>query len=61
MSVPTLSTIEMPLEEMASEAVDALLRRIDESADLRRRVVFDTALVVRGSTAPPGQEERRSD
>jgi LacI family transcriptional regulator len=56
MSVPTLSTIEMPLEEMASEAVDALLRRIDESTDLRRRVVFDTALVARGSTAPPRPE-----
>lgn len=53
MSMPTLSTIEMPLEDMASEAVDALLRRIDESIDLRRRVVFDTALVVRASTAAP--------
>ena len=50
MSVPTLSTIEMPLEEMACEAVDALLRRIEEATDLRRRVVFDTALIVRDST-----------
>lgn len=54
MSVPTLSTIEMPLEDMASEAVDALLRRIAGAIDLRRRVVFDTALVVRGSTGAPG-------
>lgn len=51
MSSPTLSTIEMPIEDMAGEAVDALLRRIEGSPDLRRRVILDTALIARGSTA----------
>ncbi|WP_404712967.1 LacI family DNA-binding transcriptional regulator [Sphingomonas sp. MMS24-J13] len=52
MSTPTLTTIEMPIEDMASEAVEAVIRRIEGSADLRRRVILDTALVVRGSTGP---------
>lgn len=52
MSTPTLTTIEMPIEDMASEAVEAVIRRIDGSADLRRRVILDTALIIRGSTGP---------
>jgi LacI family transcriptional regulator len=51
MANPPLSSIEMPLEEMAACAVDALLRRIDgASAETVVDVVFDTALIVRAST-----------
>lgn len=48
---PTLTTIEMPVDEMAAEAVDALLRKIDGESDSNRRVVFNVNLVVRESTA----------
>nr|WP_303649726.1 LacI family DNA-binding transcriptional regulator [Asticcacaulis machinosus] len=50
-STPPLTTIEMPVEEMAAEAIDALLRRIDSRAQPRRKVVFETALIVRQSTS----------
>lgn len=52
---PPLSTIEMPVEEMAVEAVDTLLHRIAHPLEARRRVVFNVALVARGSTGPVGQ------
>ncbi|MFV3075570.1 LacI family DNA-binding transcriptional regulator [Niveispirillum fermenti] len=47
---PPLSTIDMPVEEMAVEAVDILLNRIAQRGETRRRVVFNVALVARGST-----------
>jgi LacI family transcriptional regulator len=50
LSTPTLTTIEMPLEEMAGEAIEALLRRIEGRANSRRQVVFSTDLVMRNST-----------
>lgn len=50
---PPLSTIEMPSEEMASEAVEMLLRRIAHPEEPRRRVVFDVGLVDRASVGPP--------
>lgn len=55
MTSPALTTIDMPLGEMAAEAVAALLRRTDEQADLRRKIVFDTALVQRGSVQRPAK------
>lgn len=51
MCAPTLTTIEMPIEDMASEAVEGLLRRIESHADLRRRIILDVYLVERGSSA----------
>ncbi len=51
MANPPLSSIEMPLEDMAAEAVDALLQRID-GLHAPREVVFDTTLIARGSTLP---------
>ncbi len=51
MANPPLSTIEMPLEDMAAEAVDALLQRI-EGMNAPRDAVFETTLIVRGSTLP---------
>ena len=51
MSTPSLTTIEMPIEDMAGEAVEGLLRRLDSNADIRRRVVLDVGLIKRQSTA----------
>lgn len=51
MSSPGLTTIEMPIEDMAGEAVEGLLRRIDSEVDLRRRVILDVSLVERESSA----------
>ncbi len=53
LSVPSLTTIEMPIEDMAAEAVDTLLRRIDGRGHSRRQVVLATTLAERESTAPP--------
>lgn len=47
---PTLTSIEMPVDEMAAEAVDALLRKIDGEGESPRRVVFNVNLVERDST-----------
>lgn len=49
---PPLTTVEIPIEEMAIEAVDAVVRKIETGTDHRRRVILDTKLVVRMSTAP---------
>ena len=49
---PGLSTIEMPVDEMAREAVDAVIRKIDGESDANRRVVFGVSLIKRDSTAP---------
>lgn len=51
---PSLTTIEMPVDEMAAEAVDALLRKIDGENESNRRVVFGVNLIKRESTAPAG-------
>lgn len=53
---PPLSTIEMPVEEMAVEAVETLLHRIAHRGEVLRRVVFNVALVTRGSTGPAGSK-----
>ncbi len=53
LSTPPLTTVEMPIEDMAAEAVETLLRRIDGRMQSRRQVVFGTSLIVRGSTQAP--------
>jgi len=50
MAVPALTTVDFPIEDMATEAVERLLQR-DQSTTAR--VVFDTNLIVRESTAAP--------
>ncbi len=47
LSTPPLTTIEMPLEDMATEAVDILTRRIDGHPEMRRKIVFETSLMER--------------
>lgn len=53
MSSPALTTIDMPLGDMAAEAVQSLLRRTGDRAELRRKIVFDTTLVQRASVQRP--------
>ncbi|WP_105567812.1 LacI family DNA-binding transcriptional regulator [Microbacterium halophytorum] len=56
-AAPPLTTIRQPLVEMGRAAVDLLVRMIDENAD-PEHVRMPTALVERGSTAPPGGRAR---
>jgi LacI family transcriptional regulator len=53
LSTPALTTIEVPVEDIATEAVGALLSRIQNRVYVRRRVMLDTKLIIRESTAPP--------
>ena len=47
-----LTTIEMPIDDMAHEAVDALVRRIDQR-ESHAQTAFATSLMRRGSTSAP--------
>ena len=46
---PALTTIDMPVEEMAAAAVETLVRRMAHRGEPRRRVVFNVELVARES------------
>lgn len=51
---PALTTVRQPLREMGRVAVDQLLGRLEDSRHQPpARVVLDTELIVRGTTAPP--------
>jgi LacI family transcriptional regulator len=46
---PPLTTIDMPVEEMAAAAVETLVRRMANKSEPRRRVMFNVALIERES------------
>jgi LacI family transcriptional regulator len=50
---PALTTVRQPLREMGRVAVNQLLSRLDDPGQPPARVVLDTELIVRASTAPP--------
>jgi LacI family transcriptional regulator len=50
---PALTTVRQPLREMGRVAVNQLLSRLDDAGQPPARVVLDTELIVRASTAPP--------
>jgi len=50
---PKLTTMEQPIEEIASTAIEALRTLIDEPARVLPRYTFRARLRVGGSTAPP--------
>ena len=49
-TLPTLTTVRQPLDEMTSAAVDLLLRRVRDDSPKAERVVCPIVLVRRGST-----------
>ncbi|MFN8518168.1 MAG: LacI family DNA-binding transcriptional regulator [Chloroflexota bacterium] len=50
---PALTTVRQPLREMGRVAVDQLLGRLHDPTRPASRVVLDTELILRGTTAPP--------
>ncbi len=54
MMSPTLTTVHMPVAKMGVEAVNVLIRRLEETEAerTRSRIVLDVELIVRESTAP---------
>jgi LacI family transcriptional regulator len=54
--IPPLTTVALATEQMGRTAAELVLEQVDsEQATPRRRVVLRTQLIVRGSTAAPGQ------
>ena len=58
LSKPALTTMEMPLEQMAVEAVDAAIRLIGTGKRSHRRVILDVPLVERDSVRDLRQDRR---
>ena len=47
---PPLTTVRQPLEDMAAEAAQLLLARVDDPALRVTSVIFEPTLIVRDST-----------
>ena len=52
-TLPPLTTIRQPIQEMAEEAVNCLLGKCEDPARSTRTIKLDLQLEIRGSTAPP--------
>jgi len=50
---PSLTTIAQPIQEMGREAFKLLVERIERKNSPKRKIILDTKLVVRESTAKP--------
>ena len=48
--VPGLTTVHVPIHEFGSAAARLLLEQIETGDAIRRRVIFNPELIVRGST-----------
>jgi LacI family transcriptional regulator len=57
-SVPPLTSVSQPLQEMGATALRFVLRQMRGELLDSRRVELATELVVRESTAPPREEPR---
>jgi LacI family transcriptional regulator len=59
-SHPALTTVEIPIGDMAAEAVEAVLRKSRGQTESRRKIVFDMTLIERASVArlPPARHPR---
>ena len=52
--LPPLTVVDRPTEDQGALAMRLLLRRLHDNQDsMPRRIVLETKLLVRGSTAPP--------
>lgn len=61
---PTLTTIQQPLTQLSSVAIDILLNLIENDTDegIRlREVIVEPTLIIRQSTASPGQSGVSAD
>lgn len=54
---PSLTTVKMPIQQIATEASKYLMQRI-KNHNLITNVVHECELVIRASTAPPGKGSR---
>lgn len=52
---PPLTTVKQPIRRMGHDAIEMLCRLIDGEDEIETHVTLGTALVVRGSTAAPGE------
>ena len=50
-TVPALTTISQPIEEMGRKIVDVLIEEIHKRVVTRERVLFKPSLIIRGTTA----------
>src|SRR2546423_8758118 len=61
--VPGLTTVHVPIHEFGSAAARLLLEQIETGDPIRRRVIFNPELIVRGSTVagPRASARPRAD
>lgn len=52
-SIPPLTTVRQPLEEMGRIAAKTVVGLIEEQTDYLQEIAVEPKLIVRGSTAPP--------
>ncbi len=57
-SIPALTTVRQPLEEMGRIAAQTLLDRIDETGLYVEEIAVEPTLIARRSTGPPQKSER---
>jgi len=57
LSSPQLTTVSQPIERMASEAVQQLLRRVQNSRVHNRDIVLENTLVIRESTGSKKKDQ----
>lgn len=53
LTLPPLSTVHQPIQQMGSAAIDLLIRLMDGAPVQQNHIRLPTSLVRRGSTAPP--------
>lgn len=58
---PPLTTVAIPTEQMAGRAAELLIEHIRYGANAPGQMVFDTSLIVRGSSGPAPGRDRNDD
>ncbi len=53
LTVPPLSTVHQPIQQMGAAAIALLIRLLDGAPVERNHLRLPTSLVLRGTTAPP--------
>jgi DNA-binding LacI/PurR family transcriptional regulator len=50
-TVPALTTVAQPIEDMGKKVVDVIIEEIKEKLPVKERILFNPQLIVRGTTA----------